>query len=162
MALYEACHSRLTRYVQSVVWNSDDVKDIVSETVCRVYEKFDTIHKKESLIFYFFRTASRLITDKQKEKKFRTDDQLIMMNRADVNANSAYRAEVADLHKALKKLPPEQAEAVVLFEISGFSLNEISEIQNISLSGVKSRVTRGRELLKKILTETTRQLAKSG
>lgn len=43
-------------------------------------------------------------------------------------------------------------ESIVLFEITGFSIKEIVEIQDDSVSSVKQRLRRGRERLEKILT----------
>ena len=53
----------------------------------------------------------------------------------------------AFLHQALALLPDAQREAVILFEISGFNLKEVAEIQEASLSAVKQRLKRGRERL---------------
>ena len=39
MGLYSKSHARLTRYVQAAVYDKDDVKDIINETLLRVYEK---------------------------------------------------------------------------------------------------------------------------
>jgi RNA polymerase sigma-70 factor, ECF subfamily len=50
---------------------------------------------------------------------------------------------------ALATLPAEQREAVVLFEIDGFSIEEIAELQRASVSAVKSRLARGRERLRR-------------
>ncbi|PIZ05301.1 MAG: RNA polymerase subunit sigma-24, partial [Flavobacteriales bacterium CG_4_10_14_0_8_um_filter_32_5] len=41
---------------------------------------------------------------------------------------------------------------IVLFEITGFSIKEIMEIQNSSESAVKQRLKRGREKLVELLT----------
>ena len=49
-------------------------------------------------------------------------------------------------------LPEEQKEAVILFEISGFSIKEICEIQQAGESAVKQRLKRGRQKLTEILT----------
>jgi len=68
-------------------------------------------------------------------------------------ANAETNLDVEILYKALQKLPASQAEAIVLFEISGFSLNEITEIQGGTLSGVKTRLKRGREKLASILNK---------
>jgi RNA polymerase sigma-70 factor (ECF subfamily) len=57
------------------------------------------------------------------------------------------------LDRALARLPEKQREAVILFEISGFSLAEIREIQGGSLSGVKSRIVRGRDNLANLLRD---------
>jgi RNA polymerase sigma-70 factor (ECF subfamily) len=51
----------------------------------------------------------------------------------------------------LAKLPSRQREALVLFELSGFSLDEIRQLQGGTLSGVKSRMKRGREQLRRWL-----------
>lgn len=58
------------------------------------------------------------------------------------------RTQAARLSHALQQLPPEQREAVVLFEVDGFSLDEIATMQRVSLSAVKSRLTRGRQRLR--------------
>jgi DNA-directed RNA polymerase specialized sigma24 family protein len=56
------------------------------------------------------------------------------------------------LYEALAQLPHEQRESIILFEISGFSIQEITVIQNASESAVKQRLKRGREKLMEILT----------
>lgn len=59
--------------------------------------------------------------------------------------------EIEILYNALDKLPSKQKEAIVLFEISGFSQLEICKIQRCTLSAVKSRIKRGKEKLVQIL-----------
>ena len=51
------------------------------------------------------------------------------------------------LYKALNTLPTNQKEALILFEISGFSIKEVCEIQKSSESAVKQRLKRGRVAL---------------
>lgn len=63
------------------------------------------------------------------------------------------KADVAILNRALEALPLEQQEAVILFEVTGLPLKEIAAMQGVSLSTVKSRVTRGREKLRMMLTD---------
>jgi len=55
------------------------------------------------------------------------------------------------LHQALSKLPEVQKEAIILYEISGFSIKEIATIQDASEPAVKQRLKRGREKLVEIL-----------
>ncbi|MCB0728045.1 MAG: RNA polymerase sigma factor, partial [Ignavibacteriae bacterium] len=59
------------------------------------------------------------------------------------------------LEKALAELSPVERSALLLFELGGFSIEEIKEIQNEkSASAVKSRLSRARSKLKKyIVTE---------
>ena len=49
---------------------------------------------------------------------------------------------------ALATLAPPQREAIVLFELHGYSIEEIAEIQDASISSVKSRLARGRDRLR--------------
>jgi RNA polymerase sigma-70 factor, ECF subfamily len=57
------------------------------------------------------------------------------------------RAERAS--RALATLPAVQREAVVLFELEGFSIEEIAAWQKVSISAVKSRLQRGRGRLRR-------------
>ncbi len=57
------------------------------------------------------------------------------------------------LTDALERLPDIFREAVVLCDIEGFSYEEIAETLDINLGTVKSRISRGREELRKNLKD---------
>jgi DNA-directed RNA polymerase specialized sigma24 family protein len=50
---------------------------------------------------------------------------------------------------ALQTLPPIQREAVILFEVVGLSIAEITQVQHAGESAVKSRLSRGRQRLRR-------------
>lgn len=155
MGLYSKSHIRLTRYVQAAVYDTDDAKDIINETILRAYEKFETLEKKESFIYYLFKTASRLITALHKRKhRYTTYDEELIGTGLNTDIHTASNFTVKELYQALSQLSLPTREAIILFEIEGFSQEEICRIQGGSLSGVKSRISRGRAVLKKILTDT--------
>ena len=54
------------------------------------------------------------------------------------------------MSRALARLPAEQREAVVLFELEGFGIEAIAAVQKVSPSAVKSRLARGRARLARI------------
>jgi RNA polymerase sigma-70 factor (ECF subfamily) len=56
------------------------------------------------------------------------------------------------LEEALSMVNPKFRAALVLREIEGLSYEEISEILDVSLGTVKSRILRGRDALRKQLT----------
>ena len=150
LELYEPAHERLSRFIQSTVWNREDAKDIFSETVLIAYEKFDRLKNREAFLYFLFGIASRLAMRRDRRKKF-----------LDFTGHSAVEViaedpcdsplDVSQLYEALSRLPLKQRETITLFEISGFSLNEIREIQGGSLSGVKSRLVRARDELSRLL-----------
>ena len=61
-----------------------------------------------------------------------------------------------DVEKALERLPSDFREAIVLRELEGFSYKEISVATGARLGTVMSRLSRGREWLRRILSETRR------
>lgn len=62
------------------------------------------------------------------------------------------RASASRATAALATLSPVQREAIVLFELQGYSIEDIAEIQTTSVSSVKSRLARGRDRLRAFYT----------
>ncbi len=66
--------------------------------------------------------------------------------------DDAAQAEVREkVEDALRQLPEAFRTVVILREIEGFAYEEISEILNVNLGTVKSRLTRGRSALRTLL-----------
>lgn len=141
---YQPLHDNLTRFVQSMVWNKEDVKDVISETLLKTYENFEKLRNKEALLSYMFTIATRIVYKNSSKKKIVAEvpDDLV-----DHASNTESRTELKELYKAINNLPEKSREALVMFEINGLSLNEIQQIQGDSLSAVKSRIARARERL---------------
>jgi len=57
--------------------------------------------------------------------------------------------------RALATLPAETREAIVLFELDGFSLEEVAAMQGRSVAAVKSRLARGRARLRRHYERTS-------
>lgn len=152
MELYEPLHDRLSRFVYSIVWNREEAKDIISETILAAYESFERVRNHQAFLSYLFTIASRTWTKRARKAQLVTSlSEVHTEYIADEASNIESRSELNEFYAALGTLPEKQREAVSLFEISGLSLNEIQQIQGGSLSGVKSRVTRGREELARML-----------
>ncbi len=153
---YKPLHDRLVRFVQTMVWNKEDVKDIVAETLLKCYEKFETIRHPDALLSFMFTVSSRLVYKRTGQKKNMVEmPDYLIESIQDNGASAEQKLEVKELYEAMQELPEKQRETLVLFEISGLSLNEIQEIQGDSLSAVKSRLVRAREKLSQILEQET-------
>jgi len=152
MELYGPLHNRLARYVQTIVWNHEDAKDIISETVLCAYESMDRLKNPDSFLYYLFTIARRQTFKMEKRKKWwGLYDHSKEEDLADAASNPISRLEMKEFRAALNRLPEKQRETVILFEVSGFSLEEIKKVQGGSLSGVKSRLVRGRTELGRML-----------
>jgi len=67
----------------------------------------------------------------------------------------------AALRRALEQLPESFRSAVILRDLEGLSYEEVAEVLDISVGTVKSRILRGRRLLKEILEPAVRPAATS-
>jgi RNA polymerase sigma-70 factor (ECF subfamily) len=65
------------------------------------------------------------------------------------------QAEKEQLYKALAMLPIEQREALILFEIVGFSVKEIAGFQQKTEEAIRQQLSRGRKKLLSLLSANT-------
>ncbi len=162
LELFETVRKDLSRFAMALTRNREDAQDLAQETILKAYENWDKITDKSKFKSYIFTIASRIhkrriwrgrIFSIFEPEKF---ENMIMRD-----SSPEIKLDVEYLYKSIQKLPAKQAEAIVLFEISGFSLSEIQEIQGGTLSGVKTRLKRGRERLAELMTDDYRFLSLS-
>lgn len=153
LGLYEPIHDRFERFCRARVFGDMDYRDLMNETLLVAFDKFDSLRSKEAFLSFLFGISVRIIGNHhQKRRTERFSESEAIKNISDLNANSQKDADVYFLHEAMSQLKEDQRECLILFEISGFSIKEIMEIQQSSESAVKQRLKRGREKLLEILT----------
>ena len=143
---------RLESFCFAMARNEAEACDLVGETVLRAYESFEQIRDQKAFLSYLFSIASRLHKRKQwRGRLFGTFDEDGAEQLPYGGTPPDVSPDVTRLYEALGKLPAEQREAIVLFELSGFSISEIQEIQGGSISSIKMRLSRGRKALAELL-----------
>jgi RNA polymerase sigma-70 factor, ECF subfamily len=154
MALLEPCLAKLSRYAHAMTKDVENGRDLLSDAILLAYESFEKLRAPEAFTSYIFTTARRLYYRRaRREKLWGVFGNGVNEIADEREPSPEVRLDFEALDRALSQLPEKQREAVVLFEISGLSLAEIREIQGGSLSGVKSRIVRGREKLAELLGE---------
>jgi RNA polymerase sigma-70 factor (ECF subfamily) len=149
--LIEEHRASLWQYALALTRSRDDAKDLVSETVLAAHTSFPQLHDIKGFRKSIYTIASRIYKRKKWRSKIFTPLESVEQYEGGGIAESSHDLEL--LMKALALLPPKQKEAVLLFEIAGLSLEEIREVQGGTLSGVKSRVKRGREELTRLMSD---------
>ncbi len=142
----------LSNYTLSLCKNSFEAQDLLQDTIYACFESFEKLKDKSKFKPYIFQIASRLYKRMTWRKRlfFEYDEGAaeIMPDEAqDLNLT----LEIADMYNALNELSFDQREAITLFEISGFSIKEVAEIQATKENTVKTRLKRGREKLAHLL-----------
>jgi RNA polymerase sigma-70 factor (ECF subfamily) len=135
LELLEPVYQRLWRFSLATTRDHVNAQDLLSETLLEAYERFDSIERHKT----------------RRARWFGNYDEAAAARMQSVTPSPELAAEIAVLLSALAKLGAKQRETITLFEISGFSLEEIREIQGGTLSGVKSRLRRAREALSREL-----------
>ena len=152
MEMYTPCHQAFMGYCRGLTGNREDARDLAGEAVLIVLENLDRLRKKDSFKAYLFGVARRLRLHQFRRNRFRgVYEERASELLTDQGTPPDAGPDVEVLYSLLEKLPPKQRECVVLFELSGFSLEEIRQLQGGTLSGVKSRLKRGREQLRRWL-----------
>lgn len=152
LSLYEPVHTQFVRFCQARAYNSYEAKDLISETVLRAYENFGKLREHQAFLYFLFGTANNVLKSKMRRKKFWGVFNLTEATQQHTGGpNPELSTDVQLLYEALEKLPEAQREAIILFEISGFALREVQQIQGVGLSAVKSRIVRGKKKLAQLL-----------
>jgi RNA polymerase sigma-70 factor (ECF subfamily) len=141
--------SRLRAYIAKRVRERDAVDDILQEVFLKVNASLHTVKSHGSISAWLYRIASNTIADHYRAQKpwDELPDEI-----AAPEPERDYVAELAScLQPLIAELPENYRAALVLSEIEGLPQREVAERLNISLSGAKSRVQRGREKLRQRL-----------
>ena len=149
-------HDDVQLFARRIARSNADGDDLFQEAVMRAGAKLQTLRDRDrfrswmfSVVVSVHRTRSRrafwrrLVSSEGVADPIGDDGTRWADERA-----SAHRASAA-----LATLSAPQREAITLFELHGYSLEEIAEIQRASLSSVKSRLMRGRERLRAFYSE---------
>lgn len=155
LQLLDPVHDDLVRFANAMTRNRDEARDVASETVLLAFEHRSALREPSAFKSYLFTIARRLCRRRWlREKLFSPLDFRKVEDVRDTGSARDVSADVHFLYVALEKLPAAQRETVIMFEISGLSLEEICEVQGGTLSGVKSRLRRGRLKLAQLLGAT--------
>lgn len=144
--------------------NRDDAEDLTQEAYLRAYRSFNTYNRQLPFESWFFRILSNLFIDvlrrRPKQKPLSldqpmgdedADDNLLLQIPAD-NANPELNLleGVMDerLQGALSALPEPFRVAVLLCDVEGRSYEDIAQVMHSSIGTVRSRIHRGRSLLR--------------
>jgi len=138
MTLYEPIHAQFERFCKARAYGEMNYKDLMQETIVVAFEKLDQLHSNTVFLSFLFGISTRILANAN--RKIREEKLPYQFEIAQGGKNEGeHNLEIEELYKALGHLPELQREALILFEISGFSVKEIASIQESSEDAVKQR-----------------------
>lgn len=152
--IWQEFQQKLRGFIAQRVNNPADVDDILQEVFVKIHQQLASVTNTERIGSWIFTIARNAIidhyrkayrhrelsTDNSLEAEFLAEDPIVF------NQQMA-----ACLRPLLVHLPETYREALQLVEFEGLTQRKVAEELGISVSGMKSRVQRGRQKLKDLL-----------
>lgn len=139
----------------------EDACDAAQEVFVKVYRSIDKFRGESSLSTWIYRITKNVCSDflrKRKETSLSLDEKkedFPKIEVTDCTYSPEHSAEKGEMKKiigqAISQLDEKSREVIILYEAEDLSYDEISEILQLPVGTVKSRINRAREKLKKIL-----------
>lgn len=136
--------------------NSDDAQDLVQEVLLKVRKGLET-YRPGSLEGWLSRITTNTFLDETRRRRRRQADSLpdepdrVLPPAPGADVVLAADALPDDVQGALRRLPEEYRAAVVMCDVVGLSYTEIGDALGVPVGTVRSRIHRGRALLRKAL-----------
>lgn len=159
LAHYEPLHERFARFCASQAFGLMTAEDLMQEAVLAALQGFERLKDKTKLLGYLIGTVNNIVRNQRRRSRFTGNwDEKLAAELEDRLPDPATLLDVQYLLKALGQLPEALRETLILFEVSGFTVREIAEIQQTSEGAVKTRLSRTRQTLREMLAEDGRPM----
>ena len=164
--LFERYNSMVFNLAYQVLGDREEALDVAQEVFLAIYQKMDTFRGESSLKTWIYRIAIRRATNRfrwwnrlRRRGTVSLEEHLLKSPESELSWNLTSRAKSPEdalllqeerekVKRMLLELPLHQRIAVIMRDIEGLSYEEIAESLNVSLGTIKSRIARGREILK--------------
>ena len=155
--------------------HSEDARDISQEVFLKAYRNLANFDERSAFSTWLYRITHNTCIDEMRKRKgkqsYSLEDELEnedgsmqrqIADEGDTPEESLLREEQkSEILQALDTLSEEHKAAIILRDVKGLSYEEISEILELSLGTVKSRISRARNQLKTEILKMREQSDKS-
>jgi len=149
---------KIYNFAYRLTGNPDDAHDLVQEVLLRVRRGLAD-YRPGSFEGWLWRITRNAFLDDVRRKKRRPTsplpEEVDRWDRATSESADSEYARISlgdDIQKALLELPVDFREAVVLCDVVGLSYQEIAHAVAVPIGTVRSRIHRGRNMLRELLT----------
>ena len=132
--------------------NEEDAEEVTQDAFVKAYKSLAGFKGEAKFSTWFYKIVVNLAMTKIRRRKpahQNIDD--IQVNIADDNEASRKADRTYYVEKAISTLPEDEAAIVTLFYMEEQSLNDISEVLNLSLSNTKVKLFRARNKMAVVL-----------
>lgn len=163
-ALMVKYQRRVARHVSRWVKRASDVEDVVQDVFIKAYRGLPSFKGESSFYTWIYQiarnTSFNFVTRQQKHVVLRDDmasedapdfEDAVGSDHEDPERSLLARQISDTVEAAMKRLQPDLAEALVLYEVEGKPYKEIAQMLQIPIGTVRTRIFRAREFIAKRL-----------
>jgi RNA polymerase sigma-70 factor (ECF subfamily) len=138
----------LHRFCSRMTGSVLDGEDIVQESLFQAYRKLDKFDDSRPLAPWLFRIAHNRCVDFLRRRGVREEAELLAMEPDHVLPADPAGPELGRaVERLVLTLPPKERACVLLKDVFDYSLEEIAELVDSTVGGVKAALNRGRSKL---------------
>ena len=154
---------RIYNLCRYMIQDAHDAQDAAQDVFLKAYENLKAFKPDASLYTWLYRIAVNTCLDyKKKSRPEQAEDESVIDDLASTEPSPEQRYQSKEIGQAiqaaLQKLPEQLRAAIVLKEIEELSYEEIAEALDTSSGTVKSRISRAREELRRLLRKKCRRM----
>jgi RNA polymerase sigma-70 factor, ECF subfamily len=154
---YRELEARLRPFVARRVSTASEVDDVLQDVFLRMQRSLSALRDEERFEPWVYQVARSAIAEHRRTRARHpraVGDPPEAVDPGEPEDDGAVAREVAgSLAPFVAMLPSPYREALTLTELEGTTQRDAAEMMDVSLSGMKSRVQRGRERLRKLLED---------
>jgi RNA polymerase sigma-70 factor (ECF subfamily) len=135
----------LRAFAISLTNNPDRADDLVQDTLVRAWANIDRFERGTNLNAWLFTILRNLFHSEYRKRKREVEDaDGSFAARLKTQPDQQAHLDYEDFRRALKRLPVEQREALLLVAAQGMSYEEAAAVCRVAVGTIKSRVHRAR------------------
>ena len=150
--IYQAYHGKVMGYLMARVQRRADAEDLCADVFERIFRKLgDYDSQKSSLNTWIFTITRNILIDHFRKAKPSEELDENLSDDSAVEEGLLQTESLEELAGALKKLPQELLDIIVLLYYDRKPMTEIAEIMGLSYGAVKLRHQKALGLLRKMI-----------
>ena len=147
---------QLRRYARALTGDHTAAEDLVQDTLERAWKRFSLWRSGSNLRAWLFTIMHNIFINQVRTEPHKQNQNAEHSSSHLSGSRTAEdRLELEDLSKALRQLPNEQREVILLIGLEQMSYDEAAKVLGIPIGTVMSRLSRGREQLRAIMNGTS-------